>query len=282
MRKYVAVLALAIAVETPTPARAQASALSPLPPAAVDSAISDGLRTKNTSMLVIGEDGGGFTAALLSSGFPLYSIYAQSALARIRQLAAEHAKKYLMFTSDSVRDSLRRPLLTIHVVPGKPRIVAGSMRRADPLKHIVLQGRGKQPSGEAWSVVQPISITTSPVEWTNGFGARFEGESMTALFAERDVPFVDFDVVIITSGDEHRWKIAPKDLDGLHWRSSETACTPSSVTKEGDDLAVSVSLPYQGRCATQKCRYAGGVSKISAADATVACLAEAKSGMGSP
>ena len=218
MRKAAVVICKAILVITVVHAKnvvAQAPQVATLDVAAIDAAIKMGMERKEPVVFATGEAGGGFTGAMFRAANPSYEIYVQGPLAHIQTLAAENAKKYMPYTVDSIPAAAKYAYLWVRVVPGKPRKGGSGMMQAPPISHIVIQGRGQDPSGAEYQVLQPIRIEKEPVSWGNLMGATFTGEAATAVFDMSKVPATDIDVVVINAGKEFRIRIKKDEIESV-------------------------------------------------------------------
>jgi hypothetical protein len=195
-----------------TPLLAQAQLLSD---SDVVRAIQIGSRGREIVAYTSGSARSGFVGSLCRSSVPegtcAFGVIAQGPFARIASAAAEAKKKYLPFSPESVTTQLRAPLLTITATPTAPKLIGGDWQYAPEAQHIVLQLR----IGDMDSTVQPVKVETFPVTWSNVVGGQFSGQGVIAYFAEESLPKADFDIVVITSGKESRYRIRGDDRDNL-------------------------------------------------------------------
>lgn len=145
---------------------------------------------------------------LRSTGFV---VFVQGPYDRIATAAARAAKNYSAFTADSVKDQLATPSLTVTATPWNPRFVNGHWSVTPLATRVVLV-----PNKSSLSPVQPTIVAPFPTEWSNAVGGAFQGQGVVASFRIDQLPIGDFDIVVITDGQEFRIAIGDKERKSIH------------------------------------------------------------------
>jgi hypothetical protein len=180
--------------------KAQEAAIAPAQDVA--SAIERGLKSKQWE----GVRDGSPVWGSLGRGF---AVTLTGPLNRVANAAAEHARKYMPYTVDSVAAEMLEPVVVVTAFPWKPQVVSGKMHVTPAATHLVIMpgGKGERP------VTQPDSTNTFTETWNNAFGAEYTGQGIRAVFQK--VPEGDMDIVVITGAKEYRASIKSKDRGAL-------------------------------------------------------------------
>lgn len=142
-----------------------------------------------------------------------YDVAILNGLGRVASLAEEAKQKYLGFPLSNVDDELRTPAIYLIAAPHKPKFTSGKWHLTAPSSHAVLKSKDNEDQ-----VLQPEKFTTSPVSWSNAFGAEFQGTQVVAQFSFDGFgafPKGDVDIVLITDAGERRCKVGQKDRQML-------------------------------------------------------------------
>lgn len=188
-------------------------------PAAIQQAVAEGQRGRSPEAYTSGPAAGGAAGAFCRAGARegacAFSVVALGPLGRVQAASMAAAKRYLPFSIDSVADSLLAPVLEIRVTPEPPLVDRGRIVSSAPeAQHVVLVPvRGKrEPAG---APIQPLGVTPFPVTWSNLLGGTREGVGVVATFALDAVPAEEFEIVVVTSGAESRYRVRGKQLEHL-------------------------------------------------------------------
>lgn len=181
----------------------------------VDAAIAEGFRTKRPIGLVLDLASMGFAGDLIRSSAERtggrYAVILQGPYARVESAAADHAKQYLPYTRDSVDAALLAPFVAIRAMPQSPAFAADHRWHTTPdVVRVVLM-----PTDGVRAAIQPESQKPESESHTYGSGMTAETHGVTALFRIAEIPTGDFDVVLVTTGQEKRERVKKSWRDQL-------------------------------------------------------------------
>jgi hypothetical protein len=142
-----------------------------------------------------------------------FSVTLSGNAGRIAYMAARAKRLYKKFSIESVEEDLRKPSVVVSVEPNDPQRGSNTISVAAPIEHVVLKSKTNPDVA-----IQPLTIETEPVEWSNLLGGKVEANRAVAFFEHNvvsELPPGEFDIVVITTSGERRCKVGNKDRDRL-------------------------------------------------------------------
>jgi len=135
----------------------------------------------------------------------------------IAALAMNQKRLYQPLTVSAVPPEMRTPKLVAVVAPENPSLSATghTMSVAAEIQHVVLASKNRSV------IMQPVSVQTQPVGWSNLLGGSVQANQVTATFdnfAMAELPSGDVDAIVVTSAGERRCTIKQKDRQRVFGR----------------------------------------------------------------
>jgi hypothetical protein len=171
-----------------------ASSADTIPDTDIEAAIRQGLASKRAEVVV--------THAWQ------FTLVLEGPLIRIQREAADAAKSDKPFTRADVTDAMLAPTVLITAVPDRPTYGKHGWAVTPPATTIVLQPKGTRASAIS---IHPTGSELFPMEWGNATGATFHGQAVAASFNLRDLPVGDFEIIVVTEGEERRATVKGKN-----------------------------------------------------------------------
>lgn len=132
-------------------------------------------------------------SAVVAENAREYRVVLAGPHARVVEAARKAAAEIRPFGSQDVTADMTGAFLRITAWPDRPRLYGSRWHVVAPATNIVLLAKGERDLSKA---IQPTSKEAFAQSWTNAFGAKFDGQGMTADFDISLVPPGEFDVVV--------------------------------------------------------------------------------------